>query len=70
MIERMHLWWTGRYVPPDNHPNSALFILQGHYERHWTALWTRAAWDYFKEHHRWIIGLLFGLLVAILVKAR
>jgi hypothetical protein len=70
MIERLHRWWEGRYVPPDNHPNSGVFILQGHYERFWTARWAQVAWEYFKEHHRWIIGLLFGLLVAILVKAR
>jgi hypothetical protein len=45
MIERLHRWWEGKYVPPDNHPNSGLFILQGHYERHWTARWAQAAWD-------------------------
>jgi hypothetical protein len=70
MIERWRRWWEGEYVPPDNNLNSGLIILQGHYERHWTSRWAQVAWDYFKEHHRWIIGLLFGLLVAILVKAR
>ena len=70
MIERLHRWWEGKYVPPDNEPNSGVFILQGHYERHWTARWAQVAWNYFKEHHRWIIGLLFALLVAILVKAK
>jgi hypothetical protein len=70
MIARLHRWWEGRYVPPENHPNSGLIILQGHYERHSAARWAQVGWEYFKEHHRWIIGLLFGLLVAILVKAR
>src|SRR5258706_14186088 len=39
-------------------------------ERHWTARWAQAAWDYFKEDHRWIIGLLFCAVVAIIVKAK
>jgi len=70
MIERLHRWWEGKYVPPENHPNSGLIILQGHYERHWTARCAQVSLDYFKEHHRWIIGLLFGAVVAILVKAK
>jgi hypothetical protein len=63
-------WWEGKYYPPENDPTSSLFILQGRHERHWTSRWARASSEYFKEHHRWIIGLLFGLLVAILVKTR
>ena len=64
MIQR---WWQGRYVPPDPHPT---LVFVGHYERHWTARWAQVAWEYFKEHHRWIIGLLIGLLVAMLVKTK
>jgi hypothetical protein len=68
--DRLRVWWEGAYIPPDKRGNSALAFLQGHHEQHWTSRASHAAWDYFKEHHRWIIGLLFGLLVAMLVKAR
>jgi hypothetical protein len=67
---RLRLWWEGQYFPPDKRGGGGLVFLQGHHERHWTSRTSHAAWDYFKDHHRWIIGLLFGLLVAMLVKAR
>jgi hypothetical protein len=61
-------WWDGIYVPYDNPPGSDLIFLGGTYERHWTAAAARAAWSYFRDHHRWIIGTIVA--VAALLIAR
>jgi hypothetical protein len=58
-------WWQGKFVPPDPHPS---LIFRGHYERHWTARATEGVWLYFKEHHRWIIGIVIVVLLAVAVK--
>jgi hypothetical protein len=68
--DRLRLWWEGQYFPPDSRGGSGLVFLQGHHQHHWTSRASHVAMDYFKAHHRWIIGLLFGLIVAVLVKAK
>jgi hypothetical protein len=67
-VDRVQLWWHGQRSPPPISEGSGLVFLN-HYRRHWTSTAAHAALEYFEEHHRWIIGLLFGLLVAMLVKA-
>jgi hypothetical protein len=58
-------WWEGKYIPAEPHPH---IMMMGHIERHWTARCISAVWSYFKEHHRWIIGLSIGVALAIFVK--
>jgi hypothetical protein len=67
--ERLRLWWNGKHLPSDHYGGSSLVFLN-HYRRHWTSNAAHTALEYFNAHHRWIIGLVFGLLVALLVKAR
>jgi hypothetical protein len=69
--DRLRVWWDGAYIPPDKRGNSALAFIQGHHEQHWTSRASHAAWDYFKAHHQWIIGLTVAIaLAAVAVKTK
>lgn len=66
--DRLRVWWQGQHCPPANSEGSGLVFLS-HYRRHWSSSASHAAWELFQRtsplDHR-----AFGLLVAILVKAR
>jgi len=46
--------------PYDDDGRSGLVFLNA-YKRHWTSRKSHAALDYFKVHHRWIVGLLVAI---------
>jgi hypothetical protein len=65
--DQLDLWWQG--TPYENDRGSSIVFLN-HYQRHWTSRVSRAAWDYFKAHHQWIIGLAVAITLAVAVKMR
>jgi hypothetical protein len=65
--DRLYLWWEGK--PHENDRSSGVVFLN-HYQRHWTSRASHAAWEYFKDHHQWIIGLAVAILLAMVVKMR
>jgi hypothetical protein len=65
--DQLHLWWQGQ--PYENERGSGIVFLNL-YQRHWTSRVSRAAWDYFKAHHQWIIGLAVAIMLAVAVRMR
>ena len=63
--DRFQLWWRGKSY--ENERGSSLVFLN-HYQRHWTSQAVNAAWDYFKAHHQWIIGIAVAVVLAVAVK--
>ena len=63
---RLHLWWQGK--PYENEKDTDLVFLN-HYDRHWTSRAVRAAVDYSRAYHQWIIGLAVAVL-ALAIKMK
>jgi hypothetical protein len=59
-------WYEGEYVPYDNDPDSSLIFLNGgHYRRHWTAMFTRWAIDFYMREWKWTLATA-GAVIAFL----
>ena len=63
---RIKQWWHGTLYNNEERGHGLIFV--NHYDRHWTSRAVRAAWDYFKAHHQWIIGLIIAIVLALVVK--
>ena len=62
MKEAFKNWWDGTYVRPENPPGTAVFIIQGHYEKHWSSKLAHVIADFWLKYWQWCMG--FGLAVA------
>jgi hypothetical protein len=66
---RLREWWEG--TPLDlNKPGGNLIVIGDHREFHWTARASRAALEYCREHHRWVIGTVIAIAALVLAKVR
>jgi hypothetical protein len=63
---RISTWWNG--APYENEPGSALIFMNS-VDRHWSARWAHTIVDYWKEHHRWIIGAGIAV-IGLFIKTR
>lgn len=68
--EQIGRWWEGTFVPRKNDPSSALIFTGGDQKIHWTARACRATLIYFRDNHRWIIGLTIAVALAVYAKTR
>lgn len=53
--ERISRWYEGVYVPPDNPPDSPIFMVMGRYERHWTSRAVHTAVDFYLREWKWLL---------------
>ena len=61
-------WYEGKYVPPDNPPNSIVVFPMGHYERHWSSRLVHAIVKFWVKEWKWLLSFIIatiGLVVAI-----
>ena len=62
-------WWDGEYVPPQNDFGSTLWVIQGHYEKHWSSRAAHVVADFWMKHWQWCFSAVFavtGLVIAAL----
>lgn len=62
-------WWDGRYVPPQNDPGSLLWVMQGHYQKHWSSKAAHVVADFWQRNWQWCFSAVFavtGLVIAAL----
>ena len=68
ILQKLKEWYRGRYIPPENDPNSGLFFIQGDYDRPWVARAADLLIRFWLEHWQWIIGTVLAI-IAIFVSA-
>jgi hypothetical protein len=60
--ENLADWYKGKYIPPDNSPNSVGTFLMSHYERHWTSRFLHGGIDFYLKEWKWLLGTVLALL--------
>jgi len=71
LIEKIKLWYRGKYVPPPlNDPNSPIVIISpGCYEQPVIAKILKVIGQFWLAHWKWIIGIIFavaGIIVSLI----
>jgi hypothetical protein len=64
--EQLKRWWEGRYIPPDNPPESMVVFTRGRYERHWSSQAAHIICDFYFQHWKWLWPMIVALIVGIL----
>jgi hypothetical protein len=69
---RKHIrrWYEGIYVPPDNPPDSPVFMVMGHYDRHWTSRLVRTAISFYLREWKWVWTFAVAVIGAIAAFAK
>lgn len=57
-------WYDGRFIPPDNDPDSNVFFAQGHYERPLAARLISTLVHFHQAHWKWIWTTAAALAIA------
>ena len=66
LVDRIRDWYSGRYVPPRNDPDSTLVVISpGHYEQPLMAKFLRTAGRFWLAHWQWIIGTILAIIGII-----
>jgi hypothetical protein len=65
MRQILKAWWDGKYVPPENYPDSGLVFMMGSYHHHWTSWLAHVVSDFWLKYWQWCMG--FGLAVVGLI---
>lgn len=68
--KRILLWWNGKYVAPQNEPNSDLVFIIGHYERHWSSRLAHLIADFLSKEWKWVIGMLIPITGLVMTYIR
>lgn len=66
MREIIMRWYDGKYIPPDNPPDSSLIFLMGHYDRHWSSRLVHMLVGFYFEHWKWLLPFLVALSSLLL----
>jgi len=66
MREIIKRWYAGKYIPPENPPDSSLIFLMGHYDRHWSSRLTHTLVEFYFEHWKWLLPFLVALSALLL----
>ncbi len=65
MKDRFKRWWNGKYIPPENDPDSPVVIMQGRYEQHWTSKLCHRLAEFWQKHWQWSIGIAVALFIGL-----
>jgi hypothetical protein len=68
MKEIIRKWYEGEFVPYKNDPHSALFVIGGHYKRHWTANLARWAASFYMREWKWTLGAFAAVISFVFIK--
>jgi hypothetical protein len=61
-------WYQGEYIPPNNSPNSPVFVVMGRYRRHWSSNFIHIMVEFYYKEWKWLLPFLValcGVMVAI-----
>jgi len=59
-------WYDGKYIPPDNPPDSSVIFLMGHCDRHWSSRLAHTLVEFYFEHWKWLLSFLVALSALLL----
>ena len=65
LIDNLKNWYTGKYIQPENDPDSPLVSLLGHYEKPFLAKFIKALIDFWLKHWKWIIGTEIAIIALL-----
>jgi hypothetical protein len=68
MKEKIRKWYNGVFIPYENDPSSAVFVVGGDTKRHWTAKLVRWALEFYMREWKWTLGALATVVGALVFK--
>jgi hypothetical protein len=62
LAQAVSSWYHGRYIPPDNDPDSNFVFVLGHYDRPLLARIISALAEFYIRHWQWVWTTILAVL--------
>lgn len=64
MFEKIKKWWNGVDINLENNPDSPVFFIGWHNDKHWTSKLAHILCDFYLKHWQWIWGIVVAIIVS------
>jgi len=67
ITDKIKNWYRGKYVPPDNDPNSEFVRVMGHYEQSLSAKMLKTLVEFWLKRWPILLPIIVGAAVALFI---